>query len=669
MTRLKGHLAEDAARALADLARSGITKADARRMGIEVLDSDETKRLTGATTASYRIPYLDINGRETEFYRVRLLDPPVSFKGKLQRYWQPIGTLPRLYLPPFCRWSSIAKDVSQDVWITEGEKKATTASKAGAPCIALGGVWAFRSKKAGQALLPDFKQIEWRGRRVVLCFDSDVASKPEVQAAMVALSRELLRMGATAEVARIPADDAEKVGLDDYIVKYGAEALRALERDSAADELGLELRRLNDELAFVRRSHAAFHLPTGSLLNRKTVTQELYANRVVRAFEGERMVTIAVADEWYRWPHRREHEALTYAPGQPRITATGELNTWEGWGVEPIVCRSNKDVEPWLKLVEYLFRGDRAHQRWFLQWCAYPLVYPGTKMYVAVVFYSRGHGVGKSLAGMTLGRLYGKNFSKIGQKELHSDYNSWIAKKQFVLGDEITGSHRWLDADRLKDMVTSETTTVNAKYQPQYEIADCVNYMFTTNKPDAFVLEDDDRRYFVHEVIGAPLERAFYDAYDAWFKSPAVGALLWYLQNRVDLAGFNPRERAPATEAKRQMLELSRSDADSLALAIAEGGAAAVAAVGEAAHRELWTLRELLALADPNGRSKLTEATLARALSRAGFKQVGGTTRTAHGPRRLWALRNLERWAKANHNERANQYDEERRVSERKSKC
>ena len=111
-------------------------------------------------------------------------------------------------------------------------------------------------------------------------------------------------------------------------------------------------------------------------------------------------------------------------------------------------------------------------------------------------------------------------------------------------------------------MITREYVTINRKYQPQYQVRDCVNYILTSNHPDAVLVEDSERRFFVHRVtrvIDSGLANEI-----ARFKASGDGqaALLHYLLREVDLQGFDPHAPAPETAAKRDMVESGISDLD-----------------------------------------------------------------------------------------------------------
>jgi len=95
--------------------------------------------------------------------------------------------------------------------------------------------------------IPDLDLIQWRGRTVYLCFDSDVTQKREVRRALWALRCELARRGAEVRVVHLPqGEDGGKVGLDDFLATRGADALRRLLDDAPVLDWQLRVREILD---------------------------------------------------------------------------------------------------------------------------------------------------------------------------------------------------------------------------------------------------------------------------------------------------------------------------------------------------------------------------------------------------------------------------------------
>jgi hypothetical protein len=170
--------------------------------------------------------------------------------------------------------------------------------------------------------------------------------------------------------------------------------------------------------------------------------------------------------------------------------------------------------------MDYLLEGlDKAAKEWFFDWCAYPLQNPGVKMFSAVVIHGVVQGTGKTLVGETLGRIYGDNYKEIKDDDLESTY--WAENKQFIMGDEISGRDNRQYANALKRLITQKTVTINIKFIPQYDVPDCINYLFTSQHPDAFFLSRTRTGVISSTEVTAdePLPMSFYNSYSAWLWS------------------------------------------------------------------------------------------------------------------------------------------------------
>jgi Domain of unknown function (DUF3854)/Family of unknown function (DUF5906) len=646
--------------ALKDLARSGLRERDFKRLRLEALTSEEVFQLTAGRFKSRAIkfPYLTPGGRVTGYFRLRFLDSVRGFGArKVIKYWQPADSEIRIYFSPGIEWLKLLADPTAELWVTEGEKKAAAACAAGLPVLGLGGVWNWRSTKNRQPLIPDLLAINWKARRVKLCFDTEADPNPLVSGALEALGHALELRGALVGVVALPLLNEEaKTGLDDFLLARSVKDLLALEAVTLAS--GAELIKLNEELVVIESLASILHLPSRRLFtSSRPLIDVLYPHRRVPGMDSAgRLTELPAVTEWLRWPRHRVARGISFEPGEPPLLEDGRVNMWTGWPFAP----RKGSVKLLTDLLDYQFaNAEPEHKRWFTQWLAYPLQHPGAKLYTSVVLWSRDTGTGKSLIGHTLGRVYGSSFGVVTEAQLHSGFNSWQADKQFILGEEVSGSDKRGEADRLKFIVTGEIVTVNAKHQPEYETRNVANFLFTSNHHDAFSLEARDRRQFVHEVgVGAPKPPVewFTTTYDAWYKSDAGAAAVFHYLLNVDLTGFDPRAPAPQTAARAEMISASGSETDYLIRELLEAPDAYLKLGDTAIPRSLFTVRELIALLDPEGRGHLSQIGVAKALRRAG--SVGPLmTRTARGPVKLFAVRDLTRWATASHAARAADYN------------
>ena len=101
-----------------------------------------------------------------------------------------------------------------EVWITEGAKKADALASRGIYCLALPGVDAW----SGSEAINDLKDVDWRGRTVVIAFDSDVTTNPRVGKAREALAGFLRDRKAFVRYLNLPSGpQSQKQGIDDYL--------------------------------------------------------------------------------------------------------------------------------------------------------------------------------------------------------------------------------------------------------------------------------------------------------------------------------------------------------------------------------------------------------------------------------------------------------------------
>ncbi|AWM37121.1 hypothetical protein GobsT_49550 [Gemmata obscuriglobus] len=181
-------------------------------------------------------PHFDRDGRPLHHAAVKPDRPRdrADKPGKV-KYENPRQRPNRLYVPAGARGA--LGEPTAPLLVTEGCKKALAATQHGFPCVSLPGVWCWvapREKKNGKkvgklALNHDLAGVAWKGRRVYICFDSDAASNSDVARAEKALAEVLIRHGAEVRVVRLPAEpDGAKNGLDDFLVRHGAERLRQI---------------------------------------------------------------------------------------------------------------------------------------------------------------------------------------------------------------------------------------------------------------------------------------------------------------------------------------------------------------------------------------------------------------------------------------------------------
>jgi len=144
-------------------------------------------------------------------------------------------------------------DTSVSALFTEGVKKGDSITSAARRegieilPVAISGVWNFLSE--GEPI-SDMYDVPVDGRRILICFDSDMLRNPNVQEAAERLAEHLRRRGAEVWIVYLPDQpDGSKTGADDFLVGGGTmEELLALARPFDPDDLQREKLSRNERL-------------------------------------------------------------------------------------------------------------------------------------------------------------------------------------------------------------------------------------------------------------------------------------------------------------------------------------------------------------------------------------------------------------------------------------
>lgn len=247
----------------ADLRKSGLLPEELNVRPIE--NTERAVTVTPFSVSGYVLPYFSMQGNLLPFYRVRLFDAD-------SKYRQPKDSPNHVYFPRNF-WKVLGD--KKYVIITEGEKKAACAVKAGFPACAFGGVDSWKNRTitvsgdaalsqsnkklairlpAGEEVQEDYDSpvavgfidlidmCKERKLYIIIVYDTDnVTGKctSEVQRAAATLGYELRFRGIDFSHVRqlvLPTMvdfqyDDEKVGLDDYLVYKGIDALKLCLRD------------------------------------------------------------------------------------------------------------------------------------------------------------------------------------------------------------------------------------------------------------------------------------------------------------------------------------------------------------------------------------------------------------------------------------------------------
>lgn len=584
----------------------------------------------------FKIPYFTVAGteRKDKFFRYRLDTNRPHTKGwasvapNPQKYVQPVGSGSAAYFAPTLtgvKWSNLVKSADQPICITEGELKAACMCRFGMPTIGLGGVYNWRTADMQpNELLSELEEFVWEGRCVVIVYDSDIESKPQVRYAAATLSNVLTSRGAIVRLTHPPfnVDTKKKTGVDDWLydLPEGEDrqaALLKLVSSAPQVENNAALHALNTEVARVLEAKNYVQISTGLRMTaRELATESEYGSRMYTStsYTGEKGKPVSVVRTWLTWAHCRTLKSYAYEPGKPLITDDACYNTWTGLGVKP--CKG--DVKPFLWMIERLIDDPEARE-WFTCWLAAPLQELGLKLQNGVVLWDSG-GTGKTLLADTMEKIYGQaNFGRVSSADFGHRFNAGVEGKQFVVGDETSTSEKKRASEAIKKMITSKRVVIEHKGVDVYTVNDHANFMFFTNFPNAYYVADTDRRLFIYQVMAPEMTAQESTDYVKWLDGEGPSAALDYLQH-LDISSFSAYVRPPDTAAKADAIRLGYNDVRAW---IEDAKNDPDGFFGEG--RYLHTVRQLVSkFKGSNDAVKITEQWMGVELAHAGCKLAAG---------------------------------------------
>ena len=234
-----------------------------------------------------------------------------------------------------------------------------------------------------------------------------------------------------------------------------------------------------------------------------------------------------------------------------------------------------------LHLSTYLV--DERERALLVSWIAWNVKNPGVKIRWAPYV----HGVpgdGKSffseLVAVAMG---GQNVRCLNGSTLESNFTDWASGYALVAIEEMKqhGHNRYDIMNRIKTFITNSQIEIHPKGKASYTAPNVSNYIIFSNFLDGAPVDEGDRRYMFlsSQLTTLDARRLTQDGYftrlfDAIHARP--GAIRkWLLEYELH-PEFDANGRAPDTEVKRTVVEMSKSDLELLAEELIERGAEGV---------------------------------------------------------------------------------------------
>jgi hypothetical protein len=194
--------------------------------------------------------------------------------------------------------------------------------------------------------------------------------------------------------------------------------------------------------------------------------------------------------------------------------------------------------------------GSKERFDYNLRWMAHAVQKPWRKIGVPLVFCS-GQGCGKSVlwdffGRMILGAIYYLYCNEI--KKIIGKFNSLAANRLLIVLDECGswgGAYRM--NDRIKSLITQETTCTERKRQDPISVDDKSNIVFTTNNVWPVKRAADDRRYSCQQVSDAKMgNKQYFDELVEQLEKPETAYHLHRYLSSIEISNWNS-QKMPVT--------------------------------------------------------------------------------------------------------------------------
>ncbi|KAA6368696.1 MAG: hypothetical protein EZS28_035776 [Streblomastix strix] len=219
---------------------------------------------------------------------------------------------------------------------------------------------------------------------------------------------------------------------------------------------------------------------------------------------------------------------------------------------------------------ETIAAGDERIYEYILNWIAWLIQNPGKKSRAAIVLQGR-LGIGKNRFTDVIAELTSRyscsNITNID--EFTGRFNSVVENKMFAVLNEMMNyndSKKGV-ATIMKSIISDLTIRINEKNQPRRTAENVMNIIYVTNADMPVQLDTDDRRHLVcacktvHQVSEEHKEDIeYFNELSQSYTQEFYENQLTFLLER-DIQQFNPT-LIPMTEAKKQLINVSRSPID-----------------------------------------------------------------------------------------------------------
>lgn len=367
------------------------------------------------------------------------------------------------------------------------------------------------------------------------------------------------------------ADEFEVIPVEPPSAPPPADSTAAAMLATAGEKLKAAREALEQRLIFVYTSEGYFDTERHQIISGNSI-EHLFTHTMPKGKQG-RVSPLKVLKESAT---KRVVDGLAFHPGEGvvfRDPHTGDqfANIYRNRLPTPLEPTAGERER-----LEWLFARitDPKFRTYLLRFFGHVVQRPGVKIKSAPLIWSETTGNGKTtLLRMLPSLLVGAEYSReVTASLLVSDFNDYLLNAWHVNLTEFragTRGERLAISSKLKAWITDESIALHPKGQAAYTMPNHFFVTATSNEDDAAAIDNNDRRWAVHEME-AP---QFTDAeqhylYHEFLLTPRAPGVLRHYFLHTDISGFNPSAKAIETDARTAMIAASvSSDVEALMIA------------------------------------------------------------------------------------------------------
>lgn len=352
---------------------------------------------------------------------------------------------------------------------------------------------------------------------------------------------------------------------------------------------------------------------------------------------------------WWVWDdasRRVVREAIMEPTSAPEDAYSDVYNRWYVLKHEMAVPDMTCDMSAVKKLYDHLmFISDNDHEGsvYFMHWIAWLWNNPGAKIPVAMMFYSRYGGVGKTILSRLLSHIFGAPLvCSVPGSVINKKFHDAVEHKRIAVLNELARADRQDAYEDLKALISDEYMSFEGKGRAARLVKNYLHLIITTNNADCLPLMAGDRRVLVLRCESKPKDQSYYDELNDWIDGDAPEQLAGCFARWTFPPEFNPNGHAPQTKATRITQKESRNG---LAILIEELAATRKPPFDKDMGRLTPIIEQLRTLYPGNlSGVRLNTATLSKTFRELGYHLLQSGTSALD---RAWCWRNVNHWEEA----------------------